>query len=114
MSDLLQENAKCLEKTNTILIPKPKNWHKNVDITRPIILIETTRKLFIKIMTNRIEWTCRRLNILKENNCSVLKGTLTYMLISIFTNILNDAKTTSNKKAWLVLQDIRKAYNSVD
>src|SRR6266487_3492415 len=102
------------KKTNTILIPKPKNWHKNVDVTRPIVLIEIARKLFTKIMTNRIEQTCRRHNILRENNCSVLKGTLTHIFISILTNILDNTKTTPDKEAWLILQDIKKAYDSVD
>ena len=101
------------KKTNTILIPKPKNWNKNIDITRPIVLIETARKLFTKILTNRLEVTYRRYNILRGNNCSVLKGMSTHVPINILTNILEDTKTASDKEAWLVLQDMRKVYDSV-
>ena len=82
---------KAWKKTNTILIPKPKNWHKNIDITRPIVLIETARKIFTKILTNRLERVCRQYDILKSNNCSVLKETSIYVPINILTNIL-DAK----------------------
>ena len=101
------------KKTNTILIPKPKNWNKNVDITRPIVLIETARKIFTKILTNRIEKACRTNNILRGNNCSVLRGTSTHVPINILTNIIEDAKTEHNKEAWLILQDMKKAYDSV-
>jgi len=99
VNHLTQENVQGLKKTNTILILKSKNWHKNIDITKPIILIETARKIFTKILTNRLEHVCRQHNILKSNNCSILKGTLTHVLINILTNILNDAKTTPNKEA---------------
>jgi len=101
--NVLQKNANCLEKTNTVLIPKPKNWNKNIDITRPIVLIETARKLFTKILTNRLEIACRHHNILKGNNYLVLKETSTHVPINILTNILEDAKTASDKEAWLVL-----------
>ena len=95
------------------MIPKPKNWNKNIDITRPIVLIETARKLFTKILTNRLEIVCRQHNILRGNNCSVLKEMSTHIPINILTNILEDAKTAPDKEAWLVLQDMRKAYDSV-
>src|SRR6266487_6127510 len=104
---------KAWKKTNTILILKLKNWHKNIDITRPIVLIKTARKIFTKILTNRLEHVCRHHDILKSNNCSILKGTSTYVPINILTNILDDTKTTPDKKAWLVLQDIKKTYDSV-
>src|SRR6266487_5788724 len=79
---------KVWKKTNTILISKPKNWHKNIDITRSIVLIETARKIFTKILTNRLECVCKQYNILKGNNCSILKGTSTHVPINILTNIL--------------------------
>src|SRR6266496_3170862 len=110
---LLKKMPSAWKKTNTILIPKPKNWNKNIDITRPIVLIETARKLFTKILTNRLEVAYRQHNILRGNNCSVLKGTSTHILINILTNIIEDAQTSQAQEAWLVLQDMHKAYDSV-
>src|SRR6266487_6219492 len=99
---------KAWKKTNTILILKPKNWHQNINITRPIVLIETARKIFTKILTNKLEHICRQHDILKGNNYSILKKISTHILINILTNILDNAKTIHDKKAWLVLQDMRK------
>src|SRR5947209_10545107 len=101
------------KKTNTLLIPKPKYWNKDIDITRPIVLIETARKIFTKIMTNRLKRTCCEHQILKGNNCSVLKGTLTHVPINILTNIIEDARVSQTQETWLVLQDMHKAYDSV-
>lgn len=47
-------------------IKKTMDWSKDLRLTRPITLIETARKITIKILTNRL---C---NILSTNN--VLKG----------------------------------------
>src|SRR6185369_11658930 len=84
-----------------------------MNITRPIMLIETARKIFTKVMTNRMEKICRVHDILKGNNCSVLKGTSTHGPITILTQICEDAKSSMNNEAWIVLQDMKKAYDSV-
>src|SRR6185369_1949283 len=78
-----EEMPPAWKRANIILIPKPKNWNKNVDITRPITLIETARKIFTKIMTNRMEKICRTHNVLRGNNCSVLKDTSTHGPVTI-------------------------------
>src|SRR6266516_2826973 len=101
------------KRANIILIPKLKNWNKNVDITRPITLIETARKIFTKVMTNRMEKICCAHNVLKGNNCSVLKDTSTHGPITILTQLCEDAKSSTNNEAWIILQDIKKAYDSV-
>src|SRR5882762_2707477 len=101
------------KKANIILIPKTQDWNKNVDKTRPITLIETLRKVYTKILTNRIESVCRLENILQDNNCSVLKGTSTHCPISIIKNLCEDARASKDKELWIVLQDMRKAYDSV-
>src|SRR2546423_11369172 len=88
-----EEMPSAWKKANIILIPKPKNWNKNVDITRPITLIETARKIFTKVMTNRMEKICRTHNVLKGNNCSVLKGTSTHGPITTLTQLCEDAKS---------------------
>src|SRR5437660_1468062 len=64
-------------------------------------------------LTDRIEVVCRKQNILKSNNCSVLKGTSTHCPISVVKNIMEDAQQSVDKQLWIVLQDICKAYDTV-
>jgi len=81
------------KKATVILIPKPKNWQGNVDITRPITLIETARKLLTRILTDRIATICHQNKILQGNNISVLKDTCTYIPIyTIINNIAEHAR----------------------
>ena len=100
-------------KANIILIPKSRDWGKDVDVTRPITLIETLRKVFSRVLTQRIERVCREHNVLRGNNSSVLKGTSTHCAISIMSQICEEAEESNEKQAWIVLQDMRKAYDSV-
>src|SRR5438552_6576474 len=58
-----------LWKTSTIFsIPKAKDWECNLINTRPIILLETFRKLLTKIVTNRLFTICKNHNIHKSPN----------------------------------------------
>ena len=75
--------------------------------------METLRKIFSKAMTNRIERICRTQNILRGNNCSVLKGTSTHSPITVIRNIMEDANQFKTTDLWIVLQDMKKAYDSV-
>jgi len=43
----------------------------------------------------------------------VLKGISTHYPINIIKNVLEDVNTSQNGKLWLVLQDMKKAYDSV-
>ena len=101
------------KRANIIPIPKTSDWEKNIDKTRPITLMETLRKIFSKAMTNRVEKICRTQNILRGNNCSVLKGTSTHSPITVIRNIMEDANQFRTTDLWIVLQDMRKAYDSV-
>ncbi|KAG9292553.1 hypothetical protein G9A89_006924 [Geosiphon pyriformis] len=66
-----------------ILIPKPKKWDGNIDITRLITLIESTRKILTKILIARILKTCKLYNVLKSYNILVLKNTSTAVPIYV-------------------------------
>ena len=107
-SDTLQE----WKNANVILIPKTFDWEGNLDLTRPITLIETARKGLSFILTNRISQTCKNHNILQGGNFSVLKGTSTTAPIHIINSILEDARE-NNKEIWCAFQDMRRAYDSV-
>src|SRR5438270_195995 len=80
--------------------------------TRPIILLETLRKVMTKILTNRISETCTKFDILKGDNFSVLKDTSTATPIHI-VNFLIEHATERKKKLWLVSQDMKKLYDSM-
>src|SRR6185369_6214282 len=75
--------------------------------------METLRKIFSKAMTDRVEKVCRQHNVLEGNNCSVLKGTSTHSPITVMRNLMEDATSTKDNDLWIVLQDMKKAYDSV-
>ncbi|KAG9297405.1 hypothetical protein G9A89_009489 [Geosiphon pyriformis] len=95
-----------------ILIPKPKEWSGNIDITRPITLIESTRKILTKILTARISKACELHNVLKGYNTSVLKNISTAVPIHVINAVAEHAREF-DKKAWFTFQDMKKAYDSV-
>src|SRR5438552_17865549 len=75
-------------KTSTIFpIPKAKNWECNLINTRPIILLETSRKLLTKILTNKLFMIYKNHNILKDPNYAGLPGESTQELIHVLNNI---------------------------
>ena len=47
-------------------IPKPTEWNCNLANTRPITLLETLRKAFVKVITNRLTSIIANRNILRE------------------------------------------------
>ncbi|KAG9305201.1 hypothetical protein G9A89_010709 [Geosiphon pyriformis] len=71
------------------MIPKPYEWEGVLTNTCPIALIETAHKILSKILSNRIFLVCSTHNVLRGNNFLVLK------------------------ELWLVLQNMRKAYDLV-
>src|SRR5579883_1222119 len=82
-----------------IMIPKSKHWCLEISNLYSICLINTMRKVFTKILTNRLEEYTRELNILKGNNCSVLKGTSTRTPIATIRHILDQAKYYKGEEA---------------
>src|SRR6185369_17825162 len=42
------------KNSNIYPIPKKEDWMADLSNTRPIVLMETTRKCFTKILTNRL------------------------------------------------------------
>ncbi|KAG9292537.1 hypothetical protein G9A89_006908 [Geosiphon pyriformis] len=95
-----------------ILIPKPKKWSGNIDITRLITLIESTRKILTKILTARISKACELHNVLKNYNTSVLKNISTAVPIHVINTVAEHAREFGNE-AWFTFQDMKKAYDSI-
>ncbi|KAG9291177.1 hypothetical protein G9A89_013049 [Geosiphon pyriformis] len=94
------------------MIPKSYEWEGVLTNTHPIALIKTARKILSKVFSDRISAACSTFNVLCGDNFSVLKGMTTQSPIFAIGLVVENA-LEKNRELWLVLQDMRKAYNSV-
>ncbi|KAG9287441.1 hypothetical protein G9A89_023813 [Geosiphon pyriformis] len=96
------------------LVPGPwkEAWEGVLTNTHLIALIEMAHKIFSKIFSDRISLACSTFEVFYGDNFSVLKGTMMQSLIFAIDSVVENA-LEKNHKLWLVLQDMRKAYNSV-
>ena len=69
--------------------------------TRPIILMETTRKYFTKILTNRISMICKEKNVLREPNFAGLPEESTLESIQLLNNICEEAREKQKELVWV-------------
>ena len=70
-------------------IPKPGDWNLNLDKTRPITLLECSRKLLMKILTNRLtKILTEHWEILGDNNFAALPGKSTNEPLHMLNNIM--------------------------
>jgi len=99
---------------NSNIWPIPKQAHHNNDLnhTRPITLIEHTRKIFTKILTIRLTTKLAKCEILSPFNTAALPYQSTKSNISTLNHILEDA-TENDKEIWMVLQDMSKAFDTI-
>ncbi|KAG9304324.1 hypothetical protein G9A89_019886 [Geosiphon pyriformis] len=74
-------------------------------------LIKTACKILSKILSDRILLVCSAHDILCGDNFSVLKGTTIQTPIFAIGLVVENA-LEKNQKLWLVLQDMRKTYDS--
>src|SRR5581483_12509694 len=93
-------------------ISKGREWQGELNNTRPIILLETTRKCFTKILNNRLAVICKKHKILKGPNFAGLPGESTSEPIHLLNNICEEARE-ENKELWILFQDTAKAYDTV-
>jgi hypothetical protein len=94
-------------------ISKKPIFDGNLNNTRPISLVEHIKKLYTKLLTNRLNNILSKYEILSPFNYVALPGNSTAIPIHILNNIIEDASCNSNQ-LWLLSQDMSKAYDSVN
>ena len=94
-------------------IPKPYDWNCYLNNTRPICLLDTARKLMTRIMNKRLGNILLSHNVLKGKNYAGLPGSNCDTPIAILESIIHDAEN-NNKPLFIFLQDISKAFDSMD
>src|SRR5206468_7716719 len=72
-------------------IPKPYDWDSKLINTRPITLLETARKLTMKLFTTRLSSLLHENSVLKGSNFAGLPGGSCQTPIRILDALINDA-----------------------
>jgi hypothetical protein len=101
------------KKATIYPIPKPKDWECKLNNTRPITLLETTRKLLIKIITKRLNSFLAKNNILQWNNRAGIIGESCFQPIQFTQHVIEQCQRL-NQPLWIGLQDLSKAYDRVN
>ena len=72
-------------------------WECRLNKTRPITLLETIRKLIVRIINNRLMNILIKNNILKGRNYAGLLGGSTFELIYIINLVLENSRENQKK-----------------
>lgn len=83
------------------LIPKPQEWNVRLDLTRPIILLQTCRKIYSFILIRRLTHKLKRKNILTGLNWVGLPGGRTVFPIIALNNMIENTKE-NQKSLWIL------------
>src|SRR3984957_9742214 len=93
-------------------IPKPHEWESQLKNTRPITLLETARKCFVKLFTNRLSTILYEHGVLQGGNFAGLPGGSCQAPIHVLDSLITDS-LLHKKPLWVLSQDISKAFDSV-
>ncbi|GBB97321.1 hypothetical protein RclHR1_29670002 [Rhizophagus clarus] len=94
-------------------IPKPEFWNYQLEKTRPIILLESLRKIFVKIITDRLNKFLHTTNALQPNNQAGIAGSSTAEIILTIQTCI-DINLAQNRKFYIMVQDLSKAYDRIN
>ncbi|CAB4409468.1 unnamed protein product [Rhizophagus irregularis] len=96
-------------------IPKPHEFDALLKNTRPITLLETARKLLVKIVNNRLSNILSSHRVLQGNNFAGLPGSFVSTPINVLDGIIKSHRLSrSSQELWILSQDISKAFDSID
>jgi hypothetical protein len=101
------------KKATIYPIPKLKDWECKLNNTRLITLLETTRKLLIKIITKRLNSFLAKNDILQWNNRAGIIGESCFQPIHFTQHVIEQCQRL-NQPLWIGLQDLSKAYDRVN
>ena len=93
-------------------ISKKIAWKYNIEETQPIALLDTYRKIFTKILTNRLSKILLSNKILQGSNYAGLPNQGTFQPIQILNSTYNISKL-NQKKLWILSLDIKAAFDSI-
>ena len=94
-------------KGTIYLIPKFKDWENNINITKPITLLESIRKIFTKCINDRLSAILTNHSILSPDNWAALPGSSTQEPIHIIQAVIEDTKN-HNRQPWILSLDMSK------
>src|SRR5207253_9885739 len=89
------------------LISKKATYSGQLCHTQPITLIEHSRKILTKIITNRLSNIFSKFPILDQHNYVAVQGASTTIPITSFAHIIEDAQN-NKRELWALSQDMSK------
>ncbi|GBC31731.2 RNA-directed DNA polymerase from mobile element jockey-like [Rhizophagus irregularis DAOM 181602=DAOM 197198] len=94
-------------------IPKPTWWDNDIQHTRPIVLLDTFRKLLVKVINSRLNLFLSSCEILQHNNRAGTQGSSCMeIILTLQTAII--AANSQKKKLYIMIQDLSKAYDRLN
>ncbi|GES79930.1 RNA-directed DNA polymerase from mobile element jockey-like [Rhizophagus clarus] len=87
-------------------IPKPEFWNHELTKTRPIILLDTLRKIFVKIITCRLNKFLANIKALQPNNQAGIESSSTSEMITTLQTCI-DICFETKEKFYIMVQDLR-------
>ncbi|GFW46213.1 RNA-directed DNA polymerase from mobile element jockey [Trichonephila clavipes] len=94
------------------MLPKPNQDHKFSQNYRPISVLNTTAKIFERIILNRIKTHCKAIDCIPPEQCGFREGHSTLHQLICVTNIINEGFASKLYTVGVFL-DIKRAFDKM-
>ncbi|GFX43607.1 RNA-directed DNA polymerase from mobile element jockey [Trichonephila clavipes] len=94
------------------MLPKPNQDHKFSQNYRPISLLNTTAKIFERIILNRIKTHCKAIDCIPPEQCGFREGHSTQHQLIRVTNIINEGFASKLYTVGVFL-DVKRAFDKM-